>query len=185
MSNTITIEIPDGKRAEWVDGVLTLVDEAPTPKDITERVKTFEDAMNILGKDHPLVQRWLEAPNGGEKGKYTDVWAYLKLCIITAALNEGWEPEFTEDEERWFPWFFLYTQKEIDKMSEKKRSRVVLRSGNYSYAASGFAYASAHNACSYSSAYYGARLAFRTERLADYAGTQFAALYADFYFRPE
>lgn len=38
----IEIEIPDGKRAEWVNGVLTLVDDKP--KDVRERIKTFEDA---------------------------------------------------------------------------------------------------------------------------------------------
>ena len=39
----IKIDVPAGKKAEWVNGVLTLVDE--TPKDnrpVTERVKTFE-----------------------------------------------------------------------------------------------------------------------------------------------
>lgn len=41
------------------------------------------------------------------------------------------------------------------------RSRVVLRSGNSSSANSGLACAGAHYACSYSSTYYGARLAFR------------------------
>ena len=41
------------------------------------------------------------------------------------------------------------------------RSRVVLRSGNFSYAYGGLAYASADYACSYSGAVCGARLAFR------------------------
>ena len=41
------------------------------------------------------------------------------------------------------------------------RSRVVLRSGSYSNAYGGLAYAFANHACSNSHAYYGARLAFR------------------------
>lgn len=49
----ITIEIPDGKEAKWVNGVLTLVDEKP--KDITERIKTFHDAYCELGNEHPFV----------------------------------------------------------------------------------------------------------------------------------
>ena len=52
----IEIEIPEGKKAEWVDGVLTLVDEKP--KDITERIKTFDDAVKALGDDHPLVLQY-------------------------------------------------------------------------------------------------------------------------------
>jgi hypothetical protein len=38
----VEIEIPVGKVAKWVDGVLTLVDEKP--QDVTERIKTFEEA---------------------------------------------------------------------------------------------------------------------------------------------
>ena len=55
----IRIDVPAGKKAEWVNGVLTLVDE--TPKDnrpVTERVKTFEDAVRELGEEHPLVKEW-------------------------------------------------------------------------------------------------------------------------------
>lgn len=43
MSKEITIPVPDGKRAEWINGVLTLVDE---PKEdnrpVTERIKTLK-----------------------------------------------------------------------------------------------------------------------------------------------
>lgn len=42
----IEIEIPDGKVAKWVSGVLTLVDEKP--QDIIERIKPFEDAYEYL-----------------------------------------------------------------------------------------------------------------------------------------
>ena len=49
----IEIEVPEGKKAEWVNGVLTLVDD--NPPNVMERIKTFEDAYNELGKGHPLV----------------------------------------------------------------------------------------------------------------------------------
>lgn len=52
----VEIEIPVGKKIEWVNGVLTLVDEKP--KDVTERIKTFEDACHELGESHPLVKEW-------------------------------------------------------------------------------------------------------------------------------
>ena len=42
----IELEIPIGKTAKWINGVLTLVDE--NPQDVTERIKTFEDAFDIL-----------------------------------------------------------------------------------------------------------------------------------------
>ena len=52
----VTIEIPAGKKAVWVNGVLTLVDEKP--QDVTERIKTFADACRELGSDHPFVKAY-------------------------------------------------------------------------------------------------------------------------------
>lgn len=113
----IEIEIPDGKRAEWVNGVLTLVDD--TPKDITERIKTFEDACAKLGDKHPLVTQYRLIAGGYEGEEETDdLIAYLKLRIIVAALNEGWKPKFTEDEQRWYPWFKLWTGKEMSMIGK-------------------------------------------------------------------
>ena len=37
----ISIPVPDGKRAEWINGVLTLVDEQKVDnRPVTERIKT-------------------------------------------------------------------------------------------------------------------------------------------------
>ena len=58
----VEIEIPAGKKAEWVNDVLTLVDEEK-PQDVKERIKTFEDAIEELGEDHPLVDHWIECYN--------------------------------------------------------------------------------------------------------------------------
>lgn len=154
---TITVEIPEGKKAEWVNGVLTLVDESVSKveykfkvgdkvkdthvlnnseviytvikqyaeygepmyrlKDtwgetssaekwlqlviqpITERIKTFDDAYEwCLINNTDLCAEYSEC-KFSVSGK--DIHAYFKLRIITAALNEGWEPTFSEEEERW------------------------------------------------------------------------------------
>lgn len=94
------------------------------PKDIMERVKTFEDACRELGEEHPFVRSYNGYTNNiHENNKNdTDILAYLKLRIICAALNEGWEPQFTEDEWRYYPWFWLYTQKEINDMDEDEKT---------------------------------------------------------------
>ena len=82
---------------------------------ITERVKTFEDACRELGEDHPVVLAYqntnLRDPEVAEENR--DILAYMKLRIIAAALNEGWKPQFTEDEWRWYPWFTLWTEEEL------------------------------------------------------------------------
>lgn len=173
---TISIEIPDGKKAEWKNGVLTLVDEN---RPVTERIKTYEDAWASLGYEKdPLYGK--SPVEGGE-----DIFAYLKLRIIAKALNEGWEPEFTTSEYRWFPWFVLYTQKEIDEMNAEDKSRVVLRSGDDAVASGGVACASADVDSSSANPHFGSRLAFKTKALAEYAGKQFTDIWADFVFRPK
>lgn len=151
-------------------------------KDITERIKTFEDACKELGSDHPLVLAYqntnlrdAEVANDNK-----DIIAYMKLRIIVAALNEGWEPQFIPGEYRWSPYFVLYTKDEIDEMDEKTRARVVIRSDYGAYANGGvsFAYSNYDSASVY--AYIGSRLAFKTDDLAEYAGKQFIEIYADF-----
>lgn len=177
-SKKIEVEVPNGKKPEWVNGVLTLVDEKP--KNVMERVKTFEDACNDLGIDH---NEWMQDKK--ELGLEADVIAYLKLRIIAAALNEGWQPQFTEDEYRYFPWFCLYTQSEIDEMSEEDKSRVVARSDISAGAGGGVAFAGAVSGSSKTYAYIGSRLAFKTRELAEYAGRQFVEIWADYVFKPE
>lgn len=156
--------------------------EAFKPQDMTERIKTFEDACNELGENHPAVLQYNTLRDYGANGAdIPDIAAYLKLRIITEALNEGWKPEFTEDETRWYPWFWLYTQDEINHMDEDEcRNRRMTTTGEYQTTYSGFAYARSNRAPSYTSAYLGSRLCFKTDALATYAGKQFIELWMDF-----
>lgn len=178
----IEIEIPDGKRAEWVNGVLTLVDD--TPKDITERIKTFEDACKELGNDHPFVRSYKGyAKNISEENKNdVDVIAYLKMRIIITALNEGWKPKFTEDERRWYPWHYLWTESELaEKSDEWKADRHLIMIGDkYQSEYAGLAYAHSDYAPSDTRTYFGSRLCLKSESLATYCGKQFISLWADF-----
>lgn len=153
---TIEIEIPDGKRAEWVNGVLTLVDDAP--QDVRGRIKTLQDACNELGDEHPLVTQY-RLTAGAFKGDpmIDDLIAYLKLRIITTALNEGWEPQFAEGEQRWYSW--------------------------YNNRRGGLEYASVLYAGSRSLSSVGVRLAFKSKELAEYAGKQFIDIYKDCCFK--
>lgn len=159
-------------------------------KDIKDRVKTFEDACRELGNDHPLVIQY-KLYNEQMKGNFDymeDLTSYFKLRIITAALNEGWEPQFTKDEYRWYPWYNLYTQEEIDRMDEdeKKEVGLLLWGGSASYGSHcGLACAGSYIAWSVSTSNFGSRLAFKSEELATYAGKQFIKIYANFCFKPE
>jgi hypothetical protein len=158
--------------------------EEAKPKNIMERVRTFEDACRTLGEEHPMVLAYQNTKiHITDYFGTDDVIAYLKLRIICAALNEGWEPKFTTDEYRWFPWFELFTQQELDDMSEEQRSRVVARSYGNAYAYGGVAYANASSAASGANTSYGSRLAFKSKELAEYCGKQFIDIWADFVFK--
>lgn len=148
-SKKLEIEIPEGKTAVWRNGILTLIDEPE--KDVRKRIKTFEDACHEIGIDAEAWNR-----DKISLGLEPDVLAFLKLRIIVKALNEGWEPRFTEDECRYYPWFILYTGEEYNKLDEEEKSRVVYRSYNYAYALGGVSYAYA----SYDSSYTYAASAF-------------------------
>ena len=174
----IELEIPVGKKAIWVNDVLTLVDDKP--QDVTERIKTFEDACKELGEDHPLVRVWntfrMSYNPWGEYEDIADLAAYFKLRIITAALNEGWQPKFTESEWRWYPRFYLYTEAELVEMDDEwKQGHTVIATGDYDTE-----YAYSYNAPSHPDANFGSRLCYKSEALAVYSGWQFGDLWADF-----
>ena len=185
----VTIKVPEGKRAEWqeVNGVQTLVLVDEKPQNVMERVKTFDDAVKELEERRDegdekagyLLDDWYETSTGSD-----DLNAYLKLRIITYALNEGWEPKYTRGEYRWFPWYWLKTKEEIEALDEEAKRRAVLRSGSGANAFGGLVFATAA-ASAPSYARFGSRLAFKSEELSDYAGVQFREIYADYCFRSE
>lgn len=163
------------------------VDFNPTPTDnrpVTERIKTFEDACQELGEDHLFVRIFRDIFNKSEVAGANpngDVVAYLKLRIITAALNEGWEPQFTEEEWRYYPWFYLWTDEELaDKSEEWKQEHCLRPTGDYKGEWAGLAFANSYITPSTSHASVGSRLCFKTDTLAEYAGKQFIDLWIPF-----
>ena len=188
-NNTITIQIPEGKSAEWINGVLTLVDVEDT-RPITERVKTYKDACKILGKD-PLekyIDKTVELENGEKFVSYSlplDEIAYIQLKTIIEALNEGWKPQLTEDEYRWYPWFYLYTKEEIKRKSKadlKRQRGLLLGGGANNGAYCGFAFVDSSATPSDATASIGSRLCLKSEELADYCGRQFIEIWFSYLF---
>lgn len=146
-------------------------------RSITERVKTFEDACCELGEDNHFVEQYHAIVKSGNfTSDGHDFIAYLKLRIIAAALNEGWEPQFIENEWRWFPWFALWTEEELsEKSDEWKADRHLISTGDYSGDWAGFAYAGSIYSPSCTDASFGSCLCFKSKDLATYCGTQFIA----------
>lgn len=113
---------------------------------ITDRVKTFADACLVLDIEPGSV--WHPADE-------QDEIAYKQLKVIARALNEGWEPDYNNNNQRkWYPWFYM------DKPSGFRL--FVVGYGR-------------------SATYVGARLVFKSEELARYAANQFLGLYSSYY----
>lgn len=156
--------------------------ETFTPKDIRDKVKTFEDAVAILGNEHPFVLAWNSIYQGCEDAydsDIQDVIAYHKLRIIAAALNEGWKPKFDGEERRYYIWFCIYSKEEYDNLDieDKADCRVVGRSHSNARVNSGMI-----STASYSSTNFGSRLTFKTKELAEYCGKQFIDIWEKFLF---
>ena len=145
-------------------------------KNIMERVKTFEDACEVLGENHTEVKEYRGVVyNNIVITK--NLIAYLKLRIICEALNEGWKPKFDGEEYRYYPWLWIYTKKEYDELDddEKKNCRALGRSHNNAYADTGVQ-------SSLSGAFCSSRLVFKTIELAEYCEKQFIDIWEDYLF---
>lgn len=122
-------------------------------EEITDRVKTYEDACKVLGVE-PINEQ-----NAKAQGFRSDEIARRKLETIAAALNEGWKPDWNNtDQYKYYPYFY------IQENAKGKGS-------------AGLSYASTFRTASTTLAYFGSRLCFYASRLARYAGNQFTDLY--------
>ena len=187
----IKINVPDNQAELFAEKLSALVTECggnissnekevdlfDTNIPIWDRIKTVEDAITYTGMTLP--DNIDELP--------LDVQAFLKLRVVCAAYNELKKdeldqfPRFTTNEYRYYPWFLLYTQEEIDRMDKEDRSRVLGRSNVSAHAYAGVAFSSTGHASSYSSTSSGGRLCFKTEELATECGKRFAKLWGQFF----
>ena len=122
---------------------------------ITEKIKSFEDACKHLGinpNDLPAVDM---LPEKDRKS----ITAFYKLTVIIRALNEGWEPDWSNSNEyKYYNWF--YVEKGEDQRSSGFRCDVTCYAVTYTHT--------------------GSRLCFKNEELAEYAAKQFKELYREY-----
>ena len=121
------------------------VEEAP-------RVKSYEEACERVGVE-PLTEERIKALE-----LRPDEVARKKLEVITAALNEGWSPDWNNTSEyKYYPYFYIEPRKHC--------ANAGLSSSTSNYAASA-TYAAI-----------GSRLCFHEPDAARYAGRTFTELY--------
>lgn len=122
-------------------------------EEITDRVKTYEDACKVLGVE-PINEQ-----NAKAQGFRSDEIARRKLETIAAALNEGWKPDWNNtDQYKYYPYFYI-------QENAKGKGSAGLSCADSVYAAAA------------ASATIGSRLCFYASRLARYASNQFTDLY--------
>ena len=121
------------------------VEEAP-------RVKSYEEACERVGVE-PLTEERIKALE-----LRPDEVARKKLEVITAALNEGWSPDWNNTSEyKYYPYFYIEPRKH----------------GAYA----GLSFASTYYSASFTLASFGSRLCFHEPDAARYAGKTFTELY--------
>lgn len=168
----------DAAKSDEVKNVLAALfckpeDRVKPSLDDYKSIKTYEDACEALGEE-PV----------GDLGDHVDkhIIALIKLETISRALwGKDWQPKPDPDGSKYFyyPWFALYTQSEMDSMSEEDRG-ALLGAGANNGATAGFGYLCANGRSSTSSTSIGFRLCQETEEKAKYFGIQFKEIWADY-----
>lgn len=117
---------------------------------ITDRVKSFEDACQVLG-----ISTNVPEVKGLPRKHQKAIIANYKLIVIAEALNEGWKPNWQDsDEYKYYPWFDMSNP-------------------------AGVGYSHTYNTASYPNAAFGSRLCLKNRELAIYFGQTFTDLFND------
>lgn len=146
--------------------------EAPT-LDNYKTIKSYEDACEALGVS-PIQ------PEKMNVSKH--IVALMKLETISKALwGKDFDPKPDPKGEKcfWYPYFALYTQDEIEGLNEAQRGALLSAAAGTGTLA-GFGYLLTSYRSSLASAYVGFRLCQETEEKAQYFGTQFIELWAEY-----
>lgn len=118
-------------------------------KEVTERIKTFDDVLSELGI---IARDFYQQADGLAK----DEVAYRKVKLIVQALNEGWEPDWSDSNQaKYYPWFNMPS------------------SSGSGFSFDGYVLWSAASSV-------GSRLCFKSRALCIYAAKQFEDIYNEF-----
>lgn len=170
----IEIEIPEGKKLIEKDGIYTLVNELP----ITERVKSLQDAVKILGEDDPTVIDLYAISNSTDS---LDIMAYAKLRVIIKALNEGWKPLY--DKRFYYLWLSYLNKKTYNELSKDCKNNYIIINRSNCYAIKLFVSWNKRfvDSCDLE-ALVNSHFVFKSSELAEYCVKQFIDIWIDYLF---
>src|SRR5690554_1869097 len=148
----LTINIPNGYKVKSFDKETGEIYFEEIPKNITERIKTIEDAIKELGDQDEEV---IELRKMEKAGITSHILYYQQIVVFTKALNEDWIADWSNSNQRkYFNWFEMGSS-----------------SGSV-FRVSGCVDWHTDSSC-------GARLCFKSKELATYAGKQFESIYKE------
>ena len=103
---SIKIDIPEGFVVDEDNSSFENIVFKKKPSEITDRVKTVEDACKELGEHDSEVRtlRQLESITSLSKR----VVDSQKLIVVIKALNEGWYPNWDKDDYKYYPYFTMH-----------------------------------------------------------------------------
>jgi hypothetical protein len=121
---------------------------------IQNLVTSYADACNLVGIQPLTISDFSYVPEEDQEATY----AYHQITIIARALNQGWKPDYSNgNETKYYP-YFIWSDS---------------AAGGPGFSYDDFRF---DNSCSF----VGARLVFKSEDLAEYAGKQFVSIYNQF-----
>lgn len=164
--------------------------EAAKPTlDDYKTIRTYEDACEALGETPILSENRKKALCAKFPDHYdfrqnmpNHIIALMKLETISRALwgrNFQPKPDGEGSKVYWYPWFALWTKKEVEDMNPEQRG-ALLSAHAYGGANAGFGCLYANSRSSIASANIGFRLCQETEEKAKYFGQQFIELWAEY-----
>lgn len=164
--------------------------EAAKPTlDDYKTIRTYEDACEALGETPILSENRKKALCAKFPDHYdfrqnmpNHIIALMKLETISRALwgrNFQPKPDGEGSKVYWYPWFALWTKKEVEDMNPEQRGALLsaFASGG---ALAGFGSLAASSRSSVATASLGFRLCQETEEKAKYFGQQFIELWAEY-----
>ena len=164
--------------------------EAAKPTlDDYKTIRTYEDACEALGETPILSENRKKALCAKFPDHYdfrqnmpNHIIALMKLETISRALwgrNFQPKPDGEGSKVYWYPWFALWTKKEVEDMNPEQRG-ALLSAAATNGAGAGFGSLYADIRSSYANAILGFRLCQETEEKAKYFGQQFIELWAEY-----
>lgn len=184
-------KVADENGKKLLDALFGKAAKANTPNlDDYKSIKTYEDACEALGltpiySDENVDRAVCEHINDHwdyRQDLPKHIKALMKLETIAKALwGRNWEPkpDASGDTWFWYPWFALWTEKEIQDLNKDQRGALLSATASHG-ATAGFGFLGTLNRSSAAFANVGFRLCQETEEKARYFGTQFVELWAEY-----